>query len=115
MVDSILSHDLEQLIKEVERYEEITIKNNRDANDNVRDTTLFWYFKARLLMIGGYYADASLILQALYKKFPPKYIFHGEVAYLLSQSYNNLNRHFKADSLLSEAKLVFSSFNIKIS
>ena len=116
MIDSFLQSNFHLLVNEVRKFEFWSIKNenaNRSSS-NARNDSLFWYFKSRLFMISGNYYDGSVILLALYKKFSSKYLFHAEIAYLLSQCYQHLGKDYDSQSYLSEALKLFQIFSVDI-
>lgn len=113
MVEALLKNKLYQLIDEVHEYEESSIKNKHDTDSSDHDMTLFWYFKVRLLMMVGKYDEAEIILKALYKKYPEKYLLHGEIANLLAQCRRNQGSQSEADQYENESKQIFTNFELQ--
>ena len=113
MVEALLKNKLYQLIDEVHEYEESSIKNKHDTDSSDHDMTLFWYFKERLIMMVGKYDEAEIILKALYKKYPEKYLLHGEIANLLAQCRRNQGSQSEADQYENESKQIFTNFELQ--
>lgn len=114
MIEASLRNDLDRLIEEVQEYEQSDIKNKHpNQRKNSHNMTLFWYFRARLMMIAGKYEEAKIILEALYKKYSEKYILHGEVANLLAQCCRSLINQSEAEQYEIEYRKIFNDLTIK--
>lgn len=109
MIDSTLNNDAYSLVSEVENIENNLMDRSTESKI---DNNLFWYFKARVLMMAGYYSDASVILFALFNKLKNTLLLRSEVAFLLAQCYLKLSRSFDANELLTDVRNVFSENNI---